>query len=445
MRITTSERYPHCAARLRAASFRGFVLGFAAVVLLLSSPPAPAPADTYWNAASDDWLVPTDWSGGALPTSTTNADLYNGGTATVTTTGNACNALSLGSTAGSGTIEMTGGGLTVNNIAYVGYSGPGSFTQSGGTHSLAGNGDGSMILGYNSSGSGAYSLSGTGQLSGGWEWIGYSGTGTFTQSGGANTISNYLDLGYNAGGYGTYSLCDSGLLSAGAEQLGFYGTGTFSQSGGTNAVTGELRLGCGVGSGSYSLGGSGLLSAATEYVASASTGSFTHSGGTNAIANYLYLGFGSGSSGTYCLSDSALLSAPFECVGYSGTGTFTQSGGANAIASNLYLGYYSGSSGTYNLDGGTLITSSLSSGSGNAAFNFGGGTLQPGRSLSTTLPMTLTGSGGNATVDTAGFTVTLSGGLCGPGGLTKTDGGTLVLASANTYAGDTLIGGAPCN
>ena len=55
--------------------------------------------------------------------------------------------------------------------------------------------------------------------------------------------------------------------------------------------------------------------------------------------------------------------------------------------------------------------------------------------------MTLTGSGGNATVDTAGYTVTLSGSLSGPGGLTKTDSGTLVLATTNTYTGDTLISG----
>ena len=55
------------------------------------------------------------------------------------------------------------------------------------------------------------------------------------------------------------------------------------------------------------------------------------------------------------------------------------------------------------------------------------------------MPMTLTGSGGNATIDTAGFTVTLSGELSGPGGLTKTDSGTLVLAGTNMYTGDTLV------
>ena len=127
-------------------------------------------------------------------------------------------------------------------------------------------------------------------------------------------------------------------------------------------------------------------------------------------------------------------------VGLSGTGTFTQSGGTNLIASGLLdLGYRSGGNGTYNLNGGTLILSTVSNGPGTATFNFGGGTLKASGSFTTTLPMTLTGSGGNATVDTAGYTVTLSGSLSGPGGLTKTDAGALVLAASNIYSGGTEI------
>ena len=55
--------------------------------------------------------------------------------------------------------------------------------------------------------------------------------------------------------------------------------------------------------------------------------------------------------------------------------------------------------------------------------------------------MTLGTSGGGATFDTAGYAVTLSGSLSGPGGLTKVDSGTLVLAAANTYSGNTLVSG----
>jgi autotransporter-associated beta strand protein len=55
--------------------------------------------------------------------------------------------------------------------------------------------------------------------------------------------------------------------------------------------------------------------------------------------------------------------------------------------------------------------------------------------------MTLTGSGGNATVDTAGCTVTFSGSLSGAGGLVKTDSGSLVLSGSNLYSGGTTVSG----
>jgi autotransporter-associated beta strand protein len=134
-------------------------------------------------------------------------------------------------------------------------------------------------------------------------------------------------------------------------------------------------------------------------------------------------------------------SAPTLYVGYNGgIGSCTQSGGTTTVSDSLYLGFYAGS-GTYNLNGGTLILSSLSGGSGTAAFNFGGGTLRASGSFTTTLPMTLTGTGGNATVDTTGYAVTLSGQLSGTAGLTKTDSGTLMLSGANNYVGQTVLNG----
>ena len=54
--------------------------------------------------------------------------------------------------------------------------------------------------------------------------------------------------------------------------------------------------------------------------------------------------------------------------------------------------------------------------------------------------MTLTGSGGNATVDTAGYTVTLS----GSPRARRTDQDRqrhLILAGANTYTGGTTVSG----
>ena len=813
----------HCHSSAVRPSVAG-LLGFAAAALLLCSPPARA--DVTWKATkTGDWLVASNWTGG-VPTSGSNADIFNGGTATISRA-ESCSSLSLGNTAGSGMIELNGGGLTVSNSAFVGLSGAGSFTQSAGSSTVSST-TGGLYVGYNTGASGDYSLV-AGQLSGGNEYVAYSGTGNFSQSGGTNNLSHYLYLGYNATASGTYTLSDAGLsasTSSVCEYLGESGTGTFNQSGGTNDTswmyigdnagssgsytlsgtgwlfaTGEyignsgtgsftqnggwnnlssawfilgggtaasgtytlnagrlysaeiyvgyggtgnfiqtggtntgaysIQLGQSVsGTGTYTLNGSGYIfvtnevvgesgsgtftqtggtnstyqlnvadassahgaytlsstgqlltqyeeigvsgpgaftqsggtntvakcfylgynagsnatynlndgqlsatgtpyytSPAGEFVGYSGTGTFTQSGGANAVANALYLGYNAGSSGTYNLSGSGLLSAVYEYVGCSGTGNFiqsggtnsvtyliigsdglyqlnggvlqingnfvnsgifdagnssavlsgsdcildlstgtwqnlgaatvsmgpdsllivppgfdtstgfgsysslglthtagttlvvpagqgfggwgsindpvncqgsiaaaaggfinlnnglvlsgtgtvalgsgtltvndtasgisggslaasteyvgsttagmfTQSGGTNAVSGTLYLGYNAGSSGTYDLNGGVLVVSAMSGGSGTAAFNFGGGTLQAGGPLSASLPMTLTGSGGNATVDTAGYTVTLSGSLSGPGGLSKTDSGTLVLATTNTFTGSTTV------
>ena len=143
--------------------------------------------------------------------------------------------------------------------------------------------------------------------------------------------------------------------------------------------------------------------------------------------------------GSYELSGTGyLVCSSYEYIGANGTGSFTQTAGTNT-ANTLYIGYGSTGNGTYNLDGGVLNVKSLSGGSGTAAFNFGGGTLKAGATLTTMLPMTLTEAGGDANVDTAGYAVTLSGPLSGPGGLDKLDTGTLTLSGANTYGGLTTV------
>ncbi len=148
---------------------------------------------------------------------------------------------------------------------------------------------------------------------------------------------------------------------------------------------------------------------------------------------------GTTNTGTVDITGGSLSAEYNEYVGYSGTGTITQTGGTNSINDVLCLGYNPGSIGTYNLNGGMLITSSITKGSGTATFNFGGGTLQASGTFTSSLPMTLTGNGGNANVDTAGCAVTLSRVLSGTGGLNKLGSGTLTLSAANTYSGITTI------
>ena len=114
----------------------------------------------------------------------------------------------------------------------------------------------------------------------------------------------------------------------------------------------------------------------TEYCRPLRHGDFTQSGGTNpSPATSLSRLRNSGGNGTYSLSGSGQLSAPTEYVGY------YRHGDLHPVRRHQFRRQPlprldSASNGTYNLNGGTLIPSSLSSGSGTAAFNFGGGTLQ---------------------------------------------------------------------
>ena len=72
------------------------------------------------------------------------------------------------------------------------------------------------------------------------EYIGRYGTGSFTQTGGTNTIGNTVRVGYYSGSDGTYQLSGTGQLSAEWETIGYAGTGSFTQTGGTNTVSSNL-------------------------------------------------------------------------------------------------------------------------------------------------------------------------------------------------------------
>src|SRR5208337_3517416 len=192
------------------------------------------------------------------------------------------------------------------------------------------------------------------------------GAGTFTQSDTTtNTVSTNLYLGYNATDSGTYNLSTGSLAVTGNEYVGYSGTGVFSQSGGSNAVTHDLVVGyAGPGTGTYDLS-AGTLGPANEYI-----GGYTGSGGhgagtftqsdttTNTVSNNLFLGYNATDSGTYNLSAGSLAVTGNEYVGYSGTGTFSQGGGTNTVAI-MDVATNSGSTGTYNLNGGTLTATTV--------------------------------------------------------------------------------------
>jgi hypothetical protein len=399
-------------------------------------------------------------SGGALTAGAEYIGAWGTGTFTHTGGTNTTSKLYLGDSSGSsGTYDLSGAGTLLTGSEYIGDGGTGTFTQSGGTNTIAYDysafSDGTLYVGHSSTGSGTYDLSG-GALSAYREYIGYDGTGTFIQTGGTNTLlydagllySGYLYLGRNSGSSGTYDLSGTGALSAYREYIGYDGTGAFTQSGGTNTVlydasiynSGNLYLGYNPGSSvsTYDLSG-GALSAYREYIGySNGDGTFTQSGGTNTIvydaavadSGNLYLGHSSGSDGTYTLSGGTLtvggdiidgagrgtlnidggtltviggdiavdyfnvgygagttgshtlgagqtITADREYIGYYGTGSLTQTGGTNTIAEYLYLGFYLGVDGTYTLSGGTLNVGGniIDGAAGTSTLNINGGTL----------------------------------------------------------------------
>jgi autotransporter-associated beta strand protein len=220
------------------------------------------------------------------------------------------------------------------------------------------------------------------------------------------------------------------------------GTASISQPG---EVCYSLSVGSSRGnSGKVAMTGGTLDPSTSISVGSSGTGIFDQSGGTATTGDgHLYIGSNSTGVGTYYLSGSGQLEPRYgialQYIGLQGTGTMNQSGGTNKNY-NIILASINGSTGTYNLTGGTLITSSITKGPGTAAFNFGGGTIQARFNNTTfSLPMTITGDGGNANVDSAGNSVTLSGVLSGTGGLNKMGSGILTLSASNTYSGATTV------
>jgi autotransporter-associated beta strand protein len=285
-----------------------------------------------------------------------------------------------------------------------------------------------------------------------------------------NITQNELCTSVTVGNTGTlpnptgtgYVNMTAGIITeslGGSLQVGLTNNGTFDQSGGT-FNTGLLGVTIGGGSSSYSgvigtyhLSGTGALVSGSETIGQYATGNFIQDGGSNLAAGKpINLGSYNGGIGTYTLNDGTVGCATMTFGANTGsTGIFKQNGGTLTITSTavtptgLNLASGAGSTGTFNLNGGTLILQVLKKGSGTATFNFGGGTLKPNAALTSSLNMNLSGIGSdplltyNATVDTAGLPVTLSGILSGVGGLNKKGEGNLKLNGANTYTGLTDV------
>ena len=364
------------------------------------------------------------------------------------------------SVTGSVTITGAGSTLTSNDNTYVGYRGNGSLTISDGA---VVNGAGCSIGDY---GTGAVTVSGgaTWTNSGDYDQlsVGNYGTGTLNISGESTVTGASLLIGSVSGSSGSVTVSGAGTSLTTTSlydgiTVGLSGNGTLSITTGGTVSSAMVVVGVGEGSGSVEISGSGsTLTASSLFYVGAGFGDIPGTGATVEISDggtvvsnntdpydAALIGYGS-CSGQLSISGSGSSWTNHNdmIIGVMNEGTVTQTGGLVSNAGTIYIsgdGYDTGT-GTYNLEGGTLaIQGGIVDGGGTAAFNFGGGTLRADAAFSSSINMTMTGTGGNGTVDSNSYDVALSGNLTGAGGITKTGTGALTLTGANTYTGVTTV------
>jgi len=146
--------------------------------------------DRYWVGGTGSWEESFNWNPSGEPQDGENVFLTQSGTSDMTV--DYVNSVNLNAVLGSLYIDSTGSGTTtltqdsdslITLRQYIGYSGSGSFVQTGGTNDNMG-----ITLGYNVGSSGSYQLGGIASFwSHGGEIIGYSGSGTLCRQGGLIT------------------------------------------------------------------------------------------------------------------------------------------------------------------------------------------------------------------------------------------------------------------
>ncbi|MGA2062473.1 MAG: autotransporter-associated beta strand repeat-containing protein [Thermoguttaceae bacterium] len=419
------------------------------------------------GAGTLTWGTATNWSSGAVPDSTYNVTFSSTGISSGDTivlgASRTINALTIDSTVNF-TIGGGSGALTLNS-GYITRT-----TASSGTQTIAQpltvgantvwdiSGSGNLTIANTLTAANSITKIGTGMVvlagSGNVPGTLNIDDGDFTlNSGGALTANSIAgtDGALNFDG-GTLNLTGTNNLHLYGIRVGKDNTGTFTLLPG-NTLTADVFLTIGRDNGGQNTftNQGGTVNATTKIVIGTDSGSYGHyiqqssanpndplpvtTVGTTYVGSYIGT---SGGVGLLEMKSGTFTTSGLE-TGYTGTGTFTQSGGTVTVTGTLDIAYQA--QGTYNLTGGTLLLSSLTEGTGAAAFNFGGGVMKAAGSFSTSVPLTLTGINGDGTIDTQSNNVTVSSAVSGSGGLKKLGAGKLTLSSTSSagYSGATTI------
>jgi hypothetical protein len=297
-------------------------------------------AGTGGNTAADPndpntwWSSPDNWTEGVVPGFADAAILSMSNAGRVYVQDANVASCTIDGPATDAALAMTGGSFFVGDLQ-LGEQSFGQAIQSSGLVSIAK----SSTLGYEPSGFGTYILSGgslalsraSNPLNPNSEYVGWSGHGSFVQTGGTHTVGFYanLCLGYAQGSTGTYLLQDGQLVlhrspmgvTGVSEYVGHSGAGYFTQTGGSHILRPGAQLQIGnapESTGIYELRGGSLAGNVTVNP----TGTFRQTGGT-------FQGSESG-PGTYYLENGLALGS----LG----GTVCQTGGS-ALIGNLPIKY----------------------------------------------------------------------------------------------------------
>jgi len=112
-------------------------------------------------------------------------------------------------------------------------------------------------------------------------------------------------LGYAERSRGTFTIDQAHTITSDFQYVGYFGDGSITQSTGTNQVE-TLYLGFWPsGDGQYTLTG-GSVTSNEQIIGMGGEGAFSHDGGTNTIASTLFIAYGTGADGTYTLNNGNL-------------------------------------------------------------------------------------------------------------------------------------------